>query len=296
MTADSYGWQSFWWLSTAISVFTTVWIIFFLPETKWDRRECRPNALTSGSHGESIPRNDEKLEAEIRKDTVMAAQTYQTEASALATTQCNLERSAKPSWRQFLPIVGWNSHDPVFGAIILPFKLVRLPIVLWGAFQFTFSASGFLMLNIVQSQAFAAPPFNFSAAAVGYSNLALFAGTSISLLTAGPLSDAISRRATLRNGGIREPEMRLAALIPFVACFLVGCIVVSVGFQYGWPWEAVIIVGFTLVGIQVAAISGIAINYVVSVISFLRETLLLDCRDHLNKRHPTNGATITIQE
>ena len=104
------------------------------------------------------------------------------------------------------------------------------------------------------------------------------------------------KQATLRNGGIREPEMRLAALIPFVACFLVGCIVVSVGFQYGWPWEAVIIVGFTLVGIQVAAIAGIAINYVVSFMSFQCNTLLLDCRGHLNRRYQTNEAIITIQE
>lgn len=163
-----------------------------------------------------------------------------------------------------LPLVGWKVHEPVLGAIVLPFKLVRFPIVVWGALQFTFAASCFLMINITQSQALGLPPFNFSPASVGYTNLALFVGTSISLLTAGPLSDWVSNRATIRNRGVREPEMRLPALLPFALCVIVGCVVVSVGFQYGWPWEAIVMVGFTLVGIQVAAVSGIAINYVVS--------------------------------
>lgn len=35
----------------------------------------------------------------------------------------------------------------------------------------------------------------------------------IGLVTAGPLSDWIAMRLTLRNGGIREPEMRLPTMV-----------------------------------------------------------------------------------
>jgi hypothetical protein len=120
------------------------------------------------------------------------------------------------------------------------------------------------MLNLTQSQALAVPPYNFSPAAVSYTNLTMFVGTCFALVTAGPFSNWVSHRATVRNNGVREPEMRLPALLPFALISLIGCIVAALGFQYGWPWEAVIIVGFGFIGIQVAAISGIAINYVVS--------------------------------
>lgn len=73
-----------------------------------------------------------------------------------------------------------------------------------------------MTLNLVQSQAFAAPPYNFSSTKIGLFNLAILIGAFIGLGTSGKLSDWVAARATKRNGGVREPEMRLAAMIPYV--------------------------------------------------------------------------------
>lgn len=43
-------------------------------------------------------------------------------------------------------------------------------------------------------------------------NFAILIGAFIGLGTAGPLSDWVSARATKKNRGIREPEMRLQAM------------------------------------------------------------------------------------
>ena len=268
MTAEDYGWQSFWWLSTAFSTFTNLWILLFLPETKWDRRAIvtpLSDPAATGYIGE-LPSKDDTM-------VTKTEQVDQIEHAPVSVAADTLDERVlgRPSKTQMLPIVGWKVHEPILGAIILPLKLVRFPIVLWGALQFTFACSCFLMLNLTQSQALAVAPYNFTPAEVGYTNLALFVGTCFSLATAGPFSDWVSQRATVRNNGIREPEMRLPALLPFALCNLVGCVVASLGFQYGWPWEAVIVVGFGFVGIQVAAISGISINYVV------RSTLCRSC-------------------
>lgn len=40
-------------------------------------------------------------------------------------------------------------------------------------------------------------------------------GAFIGLLTAGPASDIFSANLTKRNNGIREPEMRLIAMVPY---------------------------------------------------------------------------------
>jgi hypothetical protein len=44
----------------------------------------------------------------------------------------------------------------------------------------------------------------------------------IGLAVAGPFSDWLAMRVARRNGGIREPEMRLPALVPFIIARIVG--------------------------------------------------------------------------
>lgn len=61
----------------------------------------------------------------------------------------------------------------------------------------------------------------------------------------------VSARATRKNRGIREPEMRLPAMIPYVCIMLLGNFVVAFGYQQKWPWEAIVIIGYTCAGIQV---------------------------------------------
>jgi hypothetical protein len=61
----------------------------------------------------------------------------------------------------------------------------------------------------------------------------------------------VSARATKKNRGIREPEMRLPAMIPYVCIMLLGNFVVAFGYQQKWPWEAIVIIGYACAGIQV---------------------------------------------
>ncbi len=93
--------------------------------------------------------------------------------------------------------------------------------------------------------------------------MAIFGGAVIGLVTAGPLSDFVSARATVRNRGIREPEMRLPTLIPYVIFMMIGMIISSVGYQRHWPWEVIVIIGYGCIGIQVAALPSIASTYAV---------------------------------
>lgn len=94
-------------------------------------------------------------------------------------------------------------------------------------------------------------------------NFAILVGALIGLFTAGPLSDYISSRSTHRNNGIREPEMRLPAMIPYIIIMYLGNIVVAVGYDRHWPWEAIVLIGFTCAGIQVAALPAIVSTYAV---------------------------------
>ena len=65
------------------------------------------------------------------------------------------------------------------------------------------------------------------------------------------LSDWWARRATIKNNGIREAEMRLPALIPFVCFFIISHVVGAVGYQRLWPWQAILVCGFGFSGLAV---------------------------------------------
>jgi len=269
--AQEYGWRSYWWLSTALSAFTNIWILFFQPETKWDRRAVIVPASSAGDQGDL--RDGDNVEDQRLKNNAAATTTTDKHNPSTPSSPSNspnnpttLPKKGSPSTPQLLRLPKWSPHEPPLSALTLPLKILKLPIALWGALQFNFTANIYLMLNITQSQALSAPPFNFSPAAVGYTTLAFFVGVSFSLVTAGPLSDSVSNAATLRNeGGVREAEMRLPALVPFAGVGVVGCVVVALGFEYGWPWEVVVVVGFGFVGVHVAGVAGIVVNYVVSV-------------------------------
>jgi MFS family permease len=98
---------------------------------------------------------------------------------------------------------------------------------------------------------------------IGLFNFAIFAGCIIGLFTAGPLSDWVSDRATAGNRGVREPEMRLPAMIPYVLIMILCNIITAVGYERDWPWQPIVILGYTCSGIQTTALPALASTYAV---------------------------------
>jgi MFS family permease len=125
------------------------------------------------------------------------------------------------------------------------------------------TSSCYLFANLTQAQAFAAPPYSYSPQTIGLFNLAIFVGAAIGLFTNGFFSDWVAAYLTRRNDGVREPEMRLVAMVPYVCAMILGCVVVAVGYDQAWPWEVIVIVGYLMLGVQVATLPSIAAAYAV---------------------------------
>ncbi|KAJ5368869.1 MFS transporter [Penicillium cataractarum] len=150
-----------------------------------------------------------------------------------------------PSKSQFnVYVVDKEWTKTLWLAFWVPWKLHLYPIVHYAAFVVSWSASCFLTVNLTQSQALTAPPYNWSSQAVGFTNFALLA-------------------ATKKNGGVREPEMRLPTMIPYVLIAILGNFMIAYGYEHQWDWRVIVIVGYTCAGIQVAALPTIASTYVV---------------------------------
>lgn len=238
------SWRWFFWVCTiaqGVSAFSQfpvqslihvgkvnlIMMFFMFPETRY----IRPAPSSSGSFTTaSDDRGSKDGSISITTQTTQYKQEKDAPLPSAGADQVRTIRDrvvGKPSRMQFsiIPRPQFETKDIIFRDIIAPIQIFTFPIICWVAFAFGFSTNCLLALNLTQSQVFAAPPYLFNPAQVGFVNFAFVVGGIIGLMTAGPFSDWISMRATKKNGGVREAEMRLVALVPYIAICLVGMVV-----------------------------------------------------------------------
>ena len=291
------GWRSFWWVNTGLLLFTCLANIFFFPETRYRRAWEMPGsgvkppgvAALASNNGVLEKNNNSSgekpgaLDAEAGTATTheRAASTRENAPDAPVTGAENNNNNnngsdalepqlthqdpylgrGRPSKKQFAPFQRYEGN--FLRELWLPFYLHIYPIVEFAAFVVSWSASGFLVVNLSQTQAFAAPPYNYSSQTIGLFNLAVFIGGMVGLFTCGPLSDWVAAHLTERNGGVREPEMRLVAMIPYVVVMIIGSVITAVGYDRHWPWQVIVIIGYAFLGMQVSALPSLASTYAI---------------------------------
>lgn len=264
--SEHLGWRNFWWFNTALLAFTLLANVFLFPETRYRRASDGPlqqGTGAPGATGTGVLTNGLENKTESNDPATAFKEGSNSNAGddlAPQTTHHDpyLGRGS-PSKKQFLPFQQYEGN--IFRELWLPFYLHAFPIIEFAAFVVSWSASGFLVVNLSQSQAFGAPPYNYTSQTIGLFNLAVLVGGVIGLVTCGPLSDWVAAHLTARNGGIREPEMRLVAMIPYVLVMILGSIVTAVGYDYHWPWQAIVIIGYGCLGMQVSALPSLASTY-----------------------------------
>jgi len=288
---DHVGWRKFWWLNVGMLTIVFILLIFFFPETKWHRLHPSEIAQTAASSAEKVATPAFKSD-----DPEDVTSSFPEDSPPLTTTITGYDPvlgQGKPSKQQFMP---YQSHPAPFKTLlkefIVPWRIMAFPIVEFAAFVVSWSASSFLTINLTQAQNFAAPPYNFSSQAVGFTNFALLVGSLLGLATNGRLSDWIAARATRKNRGIREPEMRLSTLIPYVCIMLLGNFVVAFGYQHKWDWKVRNII-FTCSLFPDPILSSLS-SYLSSLVcsSLINLPLILASPDHRNhwlhlRRHPS---------
>jgi hypothetical protein len=254
--AGAHGWKSFFWLETGLSAFAIFLIALTFPETKFHRNK--------DSKGLSSPASSSQENAAIHADAEkhMAAGVVDSEQSSLsAVPVCK----GRPSRQQFMPVQKPDSRWKMF--VIrdtwTPVKVFFNPIIFWAGLMLAGPADLLLFFNITESVVLAAPPYLFTPAQVGYTNFAFVVGALIGLATAGPFSDWLAARATRKNKGIREAEMRLPALWPYMIVTMLSLILGGLAYQRQWKWGHIIVWGYGLAGLSVTTVPTIAIAYAI---------------------------------
>lgn len=260
--AALHGWRSFFWLEVALSAFAVVMLIFTFPETKYHReyhahvvkdgKLASAAASLEGTEKEGIEKGINATEKSKEGEDVATIETSKVGLGRPSKGQYGFMRKPDARWKQF-----------IVRDLTTPILVFFNPIIFWAGLMLAGPADVLLLFNLTESVIFAAPPYNWNPGQVGYANFAFVVGGAVGVCTAGPFSDWVARRATKRNNGIREAEMRLPAMLPYVAFLIVSIVVGGIGYERSYPWPATIVLGYGLSGLAVVTIPTIAIAYAV---------------------------------
>lgn len=156
--ADHKGWPSFWWLNAAITAFSLLVIVFGFPETMFSRAETAAGPPETGPSAPSKASEPKHQELSSQPDG---------QPDGL-TAQDPWLGKGSPSRQQWLlmQLDSWSLRSLLL-SVYMPLKLFTFPIVLFVSFVVSWSLSCVLILNLTQSQVFAAPPYNLSSQSVG---------------------------------------------------------------------------------------------------------------------------------
>ncbi|KAF4966398.1 hypothetical protein FSARC_5907 [Fusarium sarcochroum] len=207
--AADQGWRwSYYALSIALTILFVIFVATF-EETKYIPVSLGQTDNEETSSEQHSPKDDID---KVKMDGDVATIATQTEPVIPMNT-----------WCQRLRLVTKTSES-LPRLFMIPLHVITLPHVLFTALQFASGVCWLVLYMQVVSIVFAAPPYNFTTAGIGYMTLGPFVGNIFGSIYGGPFSDWAIVRLARRNGGIFEPEMRLYPLV-FPTIFMAGGII-----------------------------------------------------------------------
>lgn len=152
-----------------------------------------------------------------------------------ATTSRN-ETQQKRHYLQGLKLWhGTFTEESVWSMALRPVMLLVLPPVLWATLVMSVTIGFIVAISSNVALAFAAA-YGFEAWQAGLCFFAAIIAALLGIFFGGHLSDWIADYFTRRNGGIREPEMRLPAIMISVITGPLALVLYGVGIKYKLHW------------------------------------------------------------
>ncbi|ELQ42331.1 hypothetical protein OOU_Y34scaffold00215g15 [Pyricularia oryzae Y34] len=130
---------------------------------------------------------------------------------------------------------GVHTSESLWRIAVRPFGLILLPPVLWAALVESVTI-GFLVAVTSNVDVAFEGSYDFESYQVGLCFISGVIGALIGIFAGGHLSDWVADVLTKRNGGVREPEMRLPAMIPPLITTPLALILFGVGIEQRLHW------------------------------------------------------------
>ncbi|KAK0667583.1 putative transporter [Cercophora samala] len=156
---------------------------------------------------------------------------------------------------------GTITHESFFKLTVRPLGLICLPPVLWAALVEA-ATIGFLVAMTSNVEIAYEATYKFKSWQVGVCFVSALVGSLAGIPLGGWWGDKVADYFTKRNGGIRDPEMRLPAMIPAMITAPLGLVIFGVGIEKGLHWM-VPNLGIALLNFAIVQGTNVALVYVI---------------------------------
>ncbi|KAL2849854.1 major facilitator superfamily domain-containing protein [Aspergillus pseudoustus] len=232
----SQRWRIFHYLCAGLVLATTALIFFTMPETAYQREL---DGVQEGNH-------------ELKAPSVSEVEHVQTESNI-------------PPKKSYSEMIAFNrtplTRESIWRIGFRPVPVVLLPPVLWSTLSFGVGIGIFVVMGTTAANALS-QVYHFTVWQVGVVWLASIIGNIIGMPFGGYFSDWVANRATRKNGGVREPEMRLPAVSIAMICYPGSLLLYGLGLYYKAHWM-VPIIGIFLFSLSSSAAIGISVVYTI---------------------------------
>lgn len=200
----SLPWRYIYYVAIALIGFVTLIVYATFPETAYIRNIAPIGTITTlNSSGSRVRRSVKGEEAGIAGASELE----------VAPEEVAVDTSNKPGWIQGLKLYhGKYTHESLWQMTIRPVGLLILPPVLWATLVMSVTIGFITAITSNVASAFSTA-YGFEAWQSGLCFVSAIIGCAFGIVLGGNFSDWVADYFTRRNNGIREPEMRLPAIM-----------------------------------------------------------------------------------
>lgn len=127
------------------------------------------------------------------------------------------------------------THESIWKIALRPVTVIWIPSVLWSTVAFGIGIGIFVVVSTTAATAYT-QIYHFTSWQVGLVWIASIIGNVLGMPFGGYFSDWVANRATSKNGGIREPEMRLPAVSVAMFSYPASLLLYGLGINYKAHW------------------------------------------------------------
>ncbi|KAJ4366494.1 hypothetical protein N0V83_008130 [Neocucurbitaria cava] len=196
---NDLGWHYLFHILDACVGLQLVLTFFLVPETCYLRDPALSAVL--------------QVTEEREKNQVKTGETREMEASV-----ASLQTPRKTYLQRLAVFTGSYTDESLIRLVVAPFASCLNVVALWTVIITGAVTSFYVAVAFVIAQLFSPPPYNLTAAGVGYMSLGPFIGGALGCLLVGALMDPLTIWLTKRNHGVYEPEFRLPLVAIGVLC------------------------------------------------------------------------------
>ncbi|RDW95366.1 MFS general substrate transporter-27 [Coleophoma crateriformis] len=239
------GWRVDYYV--AIALVGTLWVLIFFtfPETAYHRNHTAPNTATD------VENSGEEKTGYLHAEDLVASETL---SSPVVPRR-------KFGVRDLKVFHGTFTQESLGAMMLRPFVLLLLPQVFWASLVMAVTI-GFLVAITSNFASAFQTTYGFEPWKTSLCYIAGIIGSAAGIFFGGHATDMVADFFTRRNGGVREPEMRLPAIAFSAVTGPLALVLYGCGIQYAWHW-IVPTIGLGLLNSAVVQATNVSLLYTI---------------------------------